>query len=57
MLKEVYIIDGARSAFAKFGDALKDIPPVDLGAIVVKEAVNKSGVAPENVDTLELSLP
>lgn len=50
MLKEAYIIDGARSAFAAFGGSLKDIDPGDLGAIVVKEAVKKAGVEPANVN-------
>lgn len=51
-MRDVYIIDGARSAFAKFGGSLKDITAVDLGAIVVKEAIKKAGVQPENVDTV-----
>jgi acetyl-CoA C-acetyltransferase len=35
-----------------FGGALKNTPAADLGAIVVKEALKRAGVAPENVDEL-----
>ncbi|MDL2280655.1 thiolase family protein [Selenomonadales bacterium OttesenSCG-928-I06] len=49
MLKEAYIIDGARSPFAVYGGSLKDVHPTDLGAFVLKEAIRKAGVAPENV--------
>ena len=33
-----------------FGGSLKDVPAADLGAIVVKEALKRANVAPENVD-------
>ncbi|MDR3271094.1 MAG: thiolase family protein [Peptococcaceae bacterium] len=49
MLKDCYIIDGARSGFARNGGSLKLIHPTDLGAIVLKEAIKKAGVAPEVV--------
>ncbi len=52
MLKEVYIVDGARSAFSKYGGSLKDTHIVDLSAIVVKEAIRRSGVEPANVNTV-----
>ena len=35
---------------AGFGGALKNTPAVDLGAIVIKEALNRAGVKPEQVD-------
>lgn len=52
MLKEVYIIDGARTAFAKYGGSLKDIHAADLGAAVIKEAIKKAGVEPAIVNTV-----
>ena len=39
-----------RTAIGSFGGALKNTPAVDLGAIVIKEALNRAGVKPEQVD-------
>ncbi|KAA0966427.1 acetyl-CoA C-acetyltransferase [Sporosarcina sp. ANT_H38] len=50
MSKEVVIISAVRSAIGSFLGSLKDIPATDLGAIVIKEALKRAGVAPENVD-------
>ena len=44
-MKEVVIVSACRTAIGKFG-----VPAVDLGATVVKEAVNRAGIAPEQVD-------
>ena len=33
-----------------FGGSLKDVSAADLGALVIKEAVNRAGVKPELVD-------
>jgi acetyl-CoA C-acetyltransferase len=45
----IYIVVGARTAIGSFGGSLKDIPPVQLGAIVIKEAVNRAGLTPGDV--------
>ncbi|CAN5841641.1 acetyl-CoA C-acyltransferase family protein [soil metagenome] len=47
--REVVVASGVRTAVGKFGGALKDIPPTELGAKVVREAVERSGVDPGNV--------
>src|ERR1700694_1420482 len=47
--KEVVILGGARTAIGKYGSGLKDVTPSDLGAAVVREAISRSGVAPEEV--------
>ncbi len=52
MFREAYIIDGARTALARYGGSLKEVHPVDLGAAVVKEAIRKAGVEPAKVDTV-----
>ncbi|MCI9012305.1 MAG: acetyl-CoA C-acetyltransferase [Oscillibacter sp.] len=39
-----------RTAIGSFGGSLKNTPAAELGAIVVKEALNRAGVKPENVD-------
>ena len=49
-MREVYVVNCCRTAVGSFGGSLKDTPAVELGAITVKEALNRAGVAPENVD-------
>ena len=51
-VSEVYIVNCCRTAIGSFGGSLKDVPAADLGAIVVKEAMNRAGVKPEQVDEL-----
>lgn len=51
-MREVYVVNCCRTAMGKFGGSLKDYAPADLGAIVVKEALNRANVAPETVDEL-----
>jgi acetyl-CoA C-acetyltransferase len=49
-LKDVVIVAGARTAIGKFGGSLKDVHPTDLGALVIKEAVQRAGIEPHMVD-------
>lgn len=49
-LKEVVIVSGARTPVGVFGGSLKDIPAIDLGALVVKEAVKRAGIKETDVD-------
>ncbi|MCD7853963.1 MAG: acetyl-CoA C-acetyltransferase [Oscillospiraceae bacterium] len=51
-MKDVYLVNCCRTAVGSFGGSLKDIPAADLGAIVVKEVLNRAGVKPEQVDEL-----
>ena len=51
-MKEVYVVNCCRTAVGSFGGSLKDTPASDLGAVVVKEALNRAGVKPEQVDEL-----
>jgi acetyl-CoA C-acetyltransferase len=46
-MKDVVIVGGARTAIAKFGGALKSVPVVDMGALVIKEALKRAGFRPE----------
>lgn len=50
MAREVVIAGACRTAIGSFGGTLKDTPAVELGAVVIKEALNRAGVAPEEVD-------
>ncbi|MDA8199831.1 MAG: thiolase family protein [Thermaerobacter sp.] len=51
---DVVIVDGVRSAVGTFGGSLKDVPAADLGALVIREAIRRSGVDPEAVDEVIL---
>ena len=51
-MKDLYIVNCCRTAIGSFGGSLKGTPAADLGAIVVKEALNRAGVKPEQVDEL-----
>ena len=51
-MEEVYVVNCCRTAVGSFGGSLKDTPAADLGAVVVKEALNRAGVKPEQVDEL-----
>ena len=49
-LKDVVIVSGVRLPVGKFGGSLKGISTIDMGAMVVKEAVKRAGIRPEDVD-------
>lgn len=49
-MRETYIVSSVRTPTGKFLGALKKLSATELGAKVVKEAVSRSGVAPERVD-------
>lgn len=51
-MREIYIVNCCRTAIGSFGGSLKDVPAVDLGTTVVKEALHRAGVTPEQVDEL-----
>jgi acetyl-CoA C-acetyltransferase len=49
-IKQAVIISAVRTPVGKFLGALKSFKATDLGAIVVREAVERAGVSPEDVD-------
>src|SRR5438552_1396475 len=49
-IKEAVIISAVRTPVGKLLGALKSLKATDLGAIVVREAVKRAGVRPEDVD-------
>lgn len=49
MTREVVFVGAARTAIGSFGGSLKDIPPADLGALVIKTALERAGVQPKDV--------
>jgi len=49
-MKEVVIASAVRTAVGKFGGTLKDVPAVELGATVIREAIKRAGIKPEMID-------
>lgn len=49
MQREVVIVSGVRTAIGKFGGSLKDVPPTELAALVVREALTRAKVAGDQV--------
>ncbi len=47
--QEIVIVSAVRTAVGSFQGALKDIPATRLGAIVIKEAIERAGIKPEQV--------
>ncbi|KUM82972.1 MULTISPECIES: thiolase family protein [Streptomyces] len=54
MSDEIYLIDGARTPQGRYGGALASVRPDDLAALVVGEAVRRSGIPGEAVDEVIL---
>ncbi|WP_345420037.1 beta-ketothiolase BktB [Halioxenophilus aromaticivorans] len=48
--RQVYLVNGARTAIGDFSGSLKSIAPTELGAKVVAESVSRAGVDPKDVD-------
>ena len=53
-MREVVLVGACRTAVGKFGGSLKNIPAVELGAVVIREALNRTGIRPEMVDEVIL---
>src|SRR5665648_813006 len=49
-MREVVIVSAVRTPVGTFGGVLGKIPATVLGAIVIKEAMKRAGIAPEQVD-------
>ena len=49
-MREVVIASAVRTAIGSFGGSLKDVSAADLGALVIKEALNRAGVKGELVE-------
>jgi acetyl-CoA C-acetyltransferase len=49
-MKEVVIVSAVRTPIGSFGGTLAQIPAVELGALVIKEALRRAGISPDKVD-------
>ncbi len=52
MFKDVVIVEGVRTPFSPFGGPLRDIPSIELGACVMKEIMNRSGLKGNQIDEI-----
>jgi acetyl-CoA C-acetyltransferase len=52
--REVVILSGVRTAIGDYGGSLKDFPPTDLGARVIREAVGRAKIDPADVGQVVL---
>lgn len=50
MIGKVYLVNGKRTPFGKFGGSLKDIAPVDLAVSATKALLEETKVNPDNID-------
>lgn len=51
-MKEVAIVSGVRTAIGAFGGSFRDVPVVQLGTLVIKEALRRAGLRPKVSDEL-----
>src|SRR5207248_9482270 len=49
-MKDIYILDGARTPMAEYNGHFSDVSAIDLAVIASKEALSRSGVAAEEID-------
>ena len=49
-MRDAVIVSAVRTAVGSFGGSLKDLSAAELGAIVIKEAINRAGIQPSDVD-------
>src|SRR5256886_15500140 len=49
-MKEIVIVNGARTPMAEYNGSFSDISAIDLAAIAAKAALERSGFAPEEID-------
>jgi acetyl-CoA C-acetyltransferase len=51
---EVVIVSAVRTALGNFSGSLKNVPATELGATVIKGALEQAGIKPEQVDEVIL---
>lgn len=49
-MRNVVIASAVRTAVGNFNGSLASIPPIELGAVVIKEAINRAGINPSYID-------
>lgn len=49
-MEEAVLVSGVRTAIGRFGGGLRDVPAAELGGTVIKAALERAGVSPQEVD-------
>lgn len=49
-MKDIVIVSACRTAIGAFGGTLRDVNAAVLGSVVMKEAINRAGIAPDMID-------
>jgi len=49
---DIVIVSAVRTPFSRFESAMKDIPSIKLGVMVMKEVIERVGIKPEEVDEI-----
>lgn len=49
-MKEIVLLEGARTPFAEISGSFREIDAIDLGAIAAKEAIQRSKISAEEID-------
>ena len=55
-MHDVYVVSACRTAVGDFMGSLSSLTDVELGTIVAKEAIERAGLKPEQVEELTLGL-
>jgi acetyl-CoA C-acetyltransferase len=55
-VEDVVITSGVRTAIGRFQGSLSDVPASDIGAHVIREAVSRSGLEPEQVEHVVMGI-
>jgi acetyl-CoA acetyltransferase family protein len=50
MIKDIFILGGARTPMGEYGGELRDLSAIELGAVAARAALERSNVAPEQID-------
>lgn len=53
-MEDVVLVSGCRTAIGRMGGAFQDFPSSDLAAVVIREAVNRAGLKPDQVEQVIL---
>lgn len=51
-MNDIFIVSGARTAIGSFGGSLASFRPAELGTIVMKEAIARAGISPDDVQNV-----
>lgn len=47
--REIVVLSAVRTAIGTFGGSLKDVPPTELGALVVRESISRAGLQGKDI--------